>query len=1015
MLPMLSRLGLGVLLVLVVAAVARAESKLLPELQQITAAPGEISLTSATIIVDDAATGRQLTGPEMLADRLEKITGHRPAIVKAGEVPPAAGVIVVGERGKNSALVQEPAAAALDGLEMVTAAEGYAMAITPEVVAIVGADEAGSFYGCMTLLQLIQDEGPVRCQRIRDWPDMPIRGVCNIPPPGIPYLAQMKINLVALYESWYNLEDAKVGARIKATAEECRNHFINLTPTFGSWSHTPEVLRRDPYTAEGMVVTEELELTDQWQHLKYRNVVDLPNCPILVSSADGKTQFDRDADFAIQPGEFEYGYSADNEPWQIRRLPAGRIAEGQLVKVRYNYIPPESTDYCISEPRTYVIMKRIIQDIVRLLHPRYIHIGHDEAVRFGTDFRDLLRGKTPAELLAEDITRLNDYAHEVDPDVQLMMWADQVNPYHERTDACQFYLNQPLSVVNLLPKDVIQCVWIYSDAEPRVYPSGSVAIQVETKSIDHFTRYGLPTVGCPWFNPLNAYQWAEAVAKGRAESELVQGILCTTWGAKKDEPFDPFGGLETTAQYTWKATASRPVWLGGLNTYFMSNIAYPTVTELHAEMARDLNGVVRRNASVDEEVQRFMNALRAAAGGAPDADTGASALQARRAYERLMLGVQAERDDYEGNRNRAATNLRQLEHLGQHLFSEDQSEAVSQSVADYAAGGQFPSAQDLLGVELARQRPGKEYQGWVLPIPNLSTSSPTPGTVRVDLGFPYPRIVRLEFEAQNLGELEVKASVDGEKFKSITTVQGQPLTGPVLLPETPARYLELVASPWQSEAASINSLRVYEHKLSTVLVCPEVSNPPEIDGRLDDEVWSQAAVADDFVSCFRPYNQLVPHQVQAYLLRCGDCLYVGWRAQEPNTDRLVTGHFTEDLPRYYNEDCFSLFIKPQWSADEYITLSVNSKGDTLSNHWRSVGWKPPGPPWKAAAETGQGVWTAEMQIPLTTLLADTFAGTWGVNFLQGFYKGPAWNCTYGGVVSFGAGAAPFFYGKLTFR
>ncbi|HEX2737382.1 MAG TPA: glycoside hydrolase family 20 zincin-like fold domain-containing protein, partial [Acidimicrobiia bacterium] len=92
-------------------------------------------------------------------------------------------------------------------------AEGYELHITPDAITIVAADAPGEFYARATLAQLLlqQRAGDAPpAVTIRDWPDLPVRGVMldvsrdKVPTTDTLYalidrLASWKVNQVQLY------------------------------------------------------------------------------------------------------------------------------------------------------------------------------------------------------------------------------------------------------------------------------------------------------------------------------------------------------------------------------------------------------------------------------------------------------------------------------------------------------------------------------------------------------------------------------------------------------------------------------------------------------------------------------------------------------------------------------------------------------------------------------------------------------------------------------------------------
>ena len=163
--------------------------------------------------------------------------------------------------------------------------EGYCLTVEPDRVLITGFDEPGLYYGMITLFQLmknsmkIQEQMPVPCVEILDWPDLKIRS-CRLFHPtlnpfwkelhGIDYLiewvdrfmAEQKLNLFFVdlsratqykrrpeiggsnRKARYSLEDL---ARL---AQFCRDNFIELCPSWQIGGHGGWCFRSHPELRE---------------------------------------------------------------------------------------------------------------------------------------------------------------------------------------------------------------------------------------------------------------------------------------------------------------------------------------------------------------------------------------------------------------------------------------------------------------------------------------------------------------------------------------------------------------------------------------------------------------------------------------------------------------------------------------------------------------------------------------------------------------------------------------------
>lgn len=150
-------------------------------------------------------------------------------------------------------------------------AEGYELHITPDAITIVAADAPGEFYARATLAQLLlqQRAGDAPpAVTIRDWPDLPVRGVMldvsrdKVPTMGTLYalidrLASWKVNQVQLYMehtfAYHDHEDVWRAAspftpdEIRALDSFCRERHVELVPNQNCLGHMERWLAHDRY------------------------------------------------------------------------------------------------------------------------------------------------------------------------------------------------------------------------------------------------------------------------------------------------------------------------------------------------------------------------------------------------------------------------------------------------------------------------------------------------------------------------------------------------------------------------------------------------------------------------------------------------------------------------------------------------------------------------------------------------------------------------------------------------
>ena len=148
-------------------------------------------------------------------------------------------------------------------------AESYKLLISPEGLRISAPDAAGFFYALQTLRQVLRQSSPhLPCFEISDAPVLPLRGYyLDISRGRVPrldmlkrrirLLASLKINHLQLYfEHPFRFafdpaiagdSDAFSADELKALDAFCREHFIELVPSFTCFGHMGRILSLPQY------------------------------------------------------------------------------------------------------------------------------------------------------------------------------------------------------------------------------------------------------------------------------------------------------------------------------------------------------------------------------------------------------------------------------------------------------------------------------------------------------------------------------------------------------------------------------------------------------------------------------------------------------------------------------------------------------------------------------------------------------------------------------------------------
>jgi Carbohydrate family 9 binding domain-like/Domain of unknown function (DUF5916) len=168
---------------------------------------------------------------------------------------------------------------------------------------------------------------------------------------------------------------------------------------------------------------------------------------------------------------------------------------------------------------------------------------------------------------------------------------------------------------------------------------------------------------------------------------------------------------------------------------------------------------------------------------------------------------------------------------------------------------------------------------------------------------------------------------------------------------------------------------------SKVAYIVRTTEPPVIDGRLDDEAWALAPMIDDFHQV-TPVEYAEPTQkTQVFLLYDSDALYVGVRLfdTEPEKINALVLRQGEGLGA---DDRFWVLIDTFNNRRSGYVFGMNANGVRFDGLFQNVterqfDWDGI---WQGAANIDDKGWTIEYAIPFKTLSFDPANDTWRMNF-----------------------------------
>jgi hypothetical protein len=174
---------------------------------------------------------------------------------------------------------------------------------------------------------------------------------------------------------------------------------------------------------------------------------------------------------------------------------------------------PNINLYCTKNPKSYVFLDKVMQEVVDTFKPRYFHINHDEiSMPNGGPLCSHAPGKTDSDIIVDNIKILHNWLAK--RNIKTMIWGDVFLYQSEGPDACNApSLEEAKKRREMLPKDIIITDWHYIPVKPEAYTS-----------LKLWKDEGFQTIGASWFMPNNARNLALAGIQSGA-----LGNLQCTW------------------------------------------------------------------------------------------------------------------------------------------------------------------------------------------------------------------------------------------------------------------------------------------------------------------------------------------------------------------------------------------------------------------------------------------------------------------------------------------------------
>ena len=221
---------------------------------------------------------------------------------------------------------------------------------------------------------------------------------------------------------------------------------------------------------------------------------------------------------------YEYGFYVENNgEWEKSidiEIPSGsQIHNGDTIYVDY-YTPEPNVwnsyaySVCLSEQGLYDYIGEVVADIQRLIQPKTWFLAFDEITSGGNCETCHNSGLTTAQIFGRSVAKQYDIIKSVDPDAEVVVWSDMLDPNHNATvEPYQHVDGSLVDAVDYIPSDVIIACWYDSYELNEMTPE---YVRTETsKTLKFFSAKGFRTIASTY------YDWGgDEHGKGYNEDEM---------------------------------------------------------------------------------------------------------------------------------------------------------------------------------------------------------------------------------------------------------------------------------------------------------------------------------------------------------------------------------------------------------------------------------------------------------------------------------------------------------------
>ena len=203
-------------------------------------------------------------------------------------------------------------------------------------------------------------------------------------------------------------------------------------------------------------------------------------------------------------------------------LPGSSISEGEHLELSCYKIPYVSHSWgkqislCMSNPKLYEYWEAEARKLHQVMKFKKVLLSMDEIRNGGGCLLCQKRGISMAEILGDCITRQHAIFKSIDPEIEVLIWSDMLDPAHNAHDNYYGVVGDFTGSFKYVPKDLTIMCWYH---------------KIRDKSLGFFSKQGFSTLGAAYYDSAdlsNCREWLDSLRN----TPKAQGIMYTTWERK---------------------------------------------------------------------------------------------------------------------------------------------------------------------------------------------------------------------------------------------------------------------------------------------------------------------------------------------------------------------------------------------------------------------------------------------------------------------------------------------------